>query len=154
MKIRDYMFKDFYTINPDKTLADAVKKMVEKKSNSLIVVNEENKPLGLISSYCIIKAIIPSYLKEDARPSIYDAEGTFDRYAHNSKDKKIKDIMYKEFHTLTDDDTMIEAATYSLKGARRIFPVVNKETEKLVGAVTRTSIKNALHDIYFKYKSN
>ena len=153
MKIKDYMFEDFFTIGQDQTLADAVKTMVEKKSNSLIVV-EDNKPIGLISAHCIIKEIVPAYLKEDIKSSVYGAEGTFDKYAHESKNRKIKDIMYTDFHTLTDDDSMIEAATFSLKGARRIFPVVSKETEELVGVVTRTSIKNALYKVFFEYKEN
>lgn len=144
------MCASVHTIAPDKTLSDAVKQMVENKSNSLIVVDIDNKPIGLFSSRTLIKAIVPNYLQEDIRSSIFDAEGTFNKYAEESRDKIVKDFMYEEFHTLTDDDAMIEAATYSLKGSRRIIPVVSKENGVLVGAITRTCTKNALYDILFK----
>ncbi len=149
MKVRDYMCANVHTIAPNKTLANAVKQMVENKSNSLIVINN-NKPVGLFSSRTLIKAIVPDYLQKDIRSSIFDAEGTFEKYAREAKNKLVSDFMKTDFHTLTDDDTMIEAATYALKGARRIIPVVNKEKGEIVGAITRTCLKNALYDILFK----
>jgi predicted transcriptional regulator len=149
MWVKNYMCTWVNKISPDKTLKEAVKQMVKEKTNSAIVVDENDKPIGILSSHIIIKEVVPDYLKDDPTYSKYGAEGTFDKYAKEAKDKKVEDIMHKDFHELSINDPMIEAAAYASKGARRIIPVVDAEG-KLVGAITRTCIKNALHNVIFK----
>ena len=149
MRVKDYMFCEFVTIHPDTTIADTVKKMVEEKTNSLIVVDEENKPVGTISSYTLVREVVPAYLKDDPIFSQFGKEGIFDKYAEKMKDKQVKDLMHTDFHILNEDDAMIEAASYSIKVSRRILPVVDKEG-KLSGVTTRTCIKNALYNAIYK----
>jgi CBS domain-containing protein len=150
MWVRDYMFtKNLYTISPEKSIKEAVKKMVEKKTNSLVVVDKDRKPIGILSSYLLTKALVPSYLKDDPVYSQYGAEGTFDKYGKIIKDKKVKEIMHEKVHALDENDAMIEAASYSIETERRILPVVNKEGV-LIGAITRTCLKNALYNTIFK----
>lgn len=141
--------KNLYTISPEKSIKEAVKKMVEKKTNSLVVVDKDRKPIGILSSYLLTKALVPSYLKDDPVYSQYGAEGTFDKYGKIIKDKKVKEIMHEKVHTLDENDAMIEAASYSIETERRILPVVNKEGV-LIGAITRTCLKNALYNTIFK----
>lgn len=148
MFVKNYMCKWVNTIDSERTLAEAAKKMVEKKTNSMVVVDEKNKPVGMVSAHLLIKQVVPAYLKDDPLYSQFGAEGTFDRYAEKAKDKKINDFMDTDFHTLSEDDAMIEAAAYSLKGRRRMMAVVNKEGE-LIGVLTRTCIKIALYNAVF-----
>lgn len=143
------MFNQVCTVGPEMTIAEAVKFMVEKKTNSVIVVDGEYKPIGTFSSYTLIREVVPEYLKGDPMFSQFGREGTFDKYAEKVKDKKIGEIMHTDFHILSDSDAMIEAASYSIKSSRRILPVADS-TGKLVGAITRTCIKNALHNVLFK----
>lgn len=151
MWVKNYMCKWVNTITPEKTLADAAKQMVEKKTNSMVVVDEDNKPIGMVSAHLLIKQVVPGYLKEDPIYSQFGAEGTFDRYADKVKNKKVEEFMDKDFHTLSEDDAMIEAAAYSLKGRRRMLLVVNDQGT-LVGALTRTCIKIALYNAIFNDK--
>ena len=138
------------TITQDKTIANAVEQMVIEKTNSLIVVDGGKKPIGLFSTRNAIKAIVPEYLQKDVRSSIFDSEGTFEKYAKKAKDMQISECMYTEFHVLTDDDAMIEAAAHMLDGCRRIIPVVGKDSGEIVGSITRTCLKKALNDIFLK----
>ena len=151
MWVKDYMLTKVCAISPDKTIADAVKKMVELKTNSLVVVDGKNKPIGTLSSYTLVRDVVPAYLKDDPIFSQFGAEGTFEKYAEKMKDHKINDLMHKEFHILKEDDAIIEAASYSIEAARRILPVVNGKGE-LIGAITRTCIKNALYNAIYKDK--
>lgn len=148
MWVKNYMCNWVNTISPDKNLSDAVAQMVEKKTNSLIVVDADNKPVGIISSYSLIQTVVPEYLKEDPLYSQFGAEGTFDKYVVENKEKKVEEIMTRNFHALSVEDAMIEAASFSTEGVIRILPVVDAEG-KLVGAITRTCIKNALYDAIF-----
>ena len=149
MWVKDYMFTEVCTVSPEMTIEEAVKFMVNNKTNSLIVVDGEHKPIGTLSSYTLIKDVVPAYLKDDPMFSQFGAEGTFDKYAKKSKDKKIKDLMHTDFHVISENDAMIEAASYSIAASRRIMPVVD-QSGKLIGAITRTCIKNALHNALYK----
>ncbi len=149
MWVKDYMFKNVCTISPDTTIGEAVKFMVENKTNSVVVVDENRKPIGTLSSYTLVREVVPAYLKDDPIFSQYGKEGTFNKYAQRMKDGKVRDLMHKDFHILSVHDAMIEAASYSIKAERRILPVVDDEG-KLIGAVTRTCIKNALYNTLFK----
>lgn len=149
MLVKDYMFQNVCTADSDMTIAEAVKFMVEKKTNSLIVVDENRKPVGVLSSFTLAKTVVPTYLSSDPIFSQYGAEGTFDKYANKIKELKISEIMHKDFHSLSEDDTMIEATSYSIADERRTLPVVNKEGV-LIGAISRTSVKNALYNVIYK----
>ncbi|PLX27820.1 hypothetical protein C0583_01105 [Candidatus Parcubacteria bacterium] len=151
MWVKDYMFCDVHTIGPEATVAEAVKKMVDEKTNSLIVVDENKKPVGVLSSYTLIRKVVPAYLKDDPVYSNFGAEGTFDKYANLLKDKKIKEVLNGETHILSVDDAMIEAASHSTNAKKRILPVVDADG-KLIGAITRTCIKNALYNAIYKDK--
>lgn len=148
MFVKDYMFTRVCTISPDKTLKDAVKLMVDKKTNSLIVTDKNQKPIGVLSSYSLVKEVVPAYLGDDPIFSQFGAEGTFDKYADKMKNKKVKDLMYTDFHSLSIKDAIIEAASYAIEAQRRILPVVDDQG-KLIGAITRTCIKNALYKALF-----
>jgi len=149
MIVKDYMCDWVNTISQEKTFPEVVKKMIEKKTNSIVVVDENEKPIGLISSQKLIKQVVPNYLGEDPTSSIFGAEGTFDKYADKLKELKAGDFIETDFHTLSPDDAMIEAATFAIKGKQRFMPVLD-EDGKLVGAITRTCIKNALYNIFFE----
>ena len=145
MQVKEYMTTWVNTINPDSSLEEAVQKMSDKKTNSLVVVDKDNKPIGVVSSHLLIKEIVPDYLKGNEITAQFGVKGTLSKYAKKSKDHKISDFMYTDFHVLDPNDAMIEAATYVVEGARRVLPVVDKEG-KLIGAITRTSVKIALSD--------
>jgi len=153
MLVKDYMFTNVNTATIDFTVAEAIKKLVETKTNSLIIIDDDQKPIGLISAQTILKNIVPEYLKTNTITATYGVEGTVEKHLEEIKDKKIGEIMFTDIKVLTQDDALIEASTYVLKGARRIIPVVNKQTKKLVGAMTRTSLKNALYDTLYPKKS-
>lgn len=148
MWVRNYMKDCFNVITGEKTLGEAVEQMVKQKVNSLVVVDESQKPIGLVTSHVLIKEVVPEYLKGDPTHSQFGAEGTLDRYAQSSKEKKVSEIMYKDFHALNENDAMIEAASYLVEGDRRTLPVVNDEGV-LVGVITRTCVKKALYNSIF-----
>lgn len=149
MLVKDYMYNNFHTATADETVSIALKRMVEEKTNSLIVVDEQFRPIGIISSQIIIKEAVPAYLKDDPTYSQYGPEDMLNQCVKQIADKPIHEFMYKEFHSLDEKDSIIEAATYSIDAYRRVLPVVDDMTGRLVGAVTRTVIKNALYEALF-----
>lgn len=149
MWVKDYMITSFTTAKKDLTIEQAVELMVKNKTNSIVVVDDSNHPIGTFSSRTLLKEVVPAYLQDDPIFSNFGAEGTFDKYAEKMKDHKIENIMNKDIHILSINDAMIEAASYSIKSSRRILPVVD-DSGNMVGVVTRTCIKNALYNALFK----
>lgn len=148
MLVNQYMYKNPHVAQPTMTVGEAIKYMAQHKTNSLIVIDEAQHPIGLISSQILIRAAVPEYLKNDPVYSQYGPEGTLEESVHTVKDKPLSELMYTEFHTLAPDDAIIEAASYSIDSYRRILPVVD-EHGVLLGALTRTCIKNALYNALF-----
>lgn len=151
MKVKNYMFTKICTVSPDMTIKEVIGHMVENRANSVFVVDKENKPLGVLSSHTLIREVVPAYLKDDPVFSQFGKEGTLEKYAEKKKDIKICEIMHTDFHSLSEEDAMIEAAAYSIPLYKRILPVVDKRGV-LVGAITRTCIKNALYNTFYKDK--
>ncbi len=151
MWVKNYMFSDVCTTSPNTTVQEAIKKMVEKKTNSLVVIDDDNKPIGILSSHTVIREALPSYLEDSPVSANFGVEGTFNKYAVKVADKSVMEIMHTDFHILSEDDAMIEAAAYSVGTHRRILPVADDDG-KLIGAVTRTCIKNALFDVLYPKK--
>jgi CBS-domain-containing membrane protein len=114
----------------------------------LIVVDDEERPVGTLSSYTLVRHVVPAYLKDDPMFSQYGREAVFMKYAERMKDKKVLDLMHPDFHLLSSTDSMIEAASYSVMAERRISPVVDADGI-LIGIITRTCIKNALHNAIY-----
>lgn len=120
--------------------------MTEKKTNGLVVI-ENSKPVGIISSLSIIQTIIPPFLKDDPNISVHGAEGMFDEYAVKACCKLVKDVMFSDVHILTEDDAIIEAATFASMDDQRLLPVVkSNEDQTIVGVINRTIIKRACYD--------
>lgn len=147
------MYTDVHTANTENTVAEALKYMKQHKTNSLIITDAENKPVGIVSSQILIRAAVPEYLQGDPVYSQYGPEGTMAESLKKIKDRALGDLMYTEFHTLTMDDVIIEAASYSVDSYRRILPVINDDGT-LAGAITRTCIKNAMYDTLFEHSES
>ena len=153
MIVKDYMQTDSPVITKDKTLAESVKQMVDQKTNGMIVVEslENKKPIGMISSRRIIMAVVPDYLEDDPNISSFESEGQLDSFITKFKDMKVEEFMCKVDFLLSPNDTMIKAATFSTKATVRTIPVVD-ENGILLGSITRTAIKNAIHDSLYSSK--
>ncbi len=55
--VRGHMTADPVTVRPDESIGDLAQKMVDAHIHRLIVVNEENKPLGVVSTTDILAAL-------------------------------------------------------------------------------------------------
>lgn len=56
--VGDIMTSPVHTITPDATVAEAVSIMDDRKIRRLMVVNEKNEPMGIITRADILKAVI------------------------------------------------------------------------------------------------
>jgi CBS domain-containing protein len=66
LKVKDYMSKDVVTIEIDASIHDAIEKMLEHDIHGLVVVDESNKPVGIISTDDILAVVERGETGQDA----------------------------------------------------------------------------------------
>ena len=114
VKIRELMTRNVVAIGPERSVSEAVKKMVERNVECLPIV-QFGELKGLITFRDIIEKVV--YAKRVPRKT------------------KVKDVMAKKTVTCRPDSTVIEVVKLMKNKSLRRIPVVNKEG-RLVGIVT------------------
>ncbi len=114
------MLIDPVSIAPDKSLNDAISLMRQKRVDSLLVTDKDNKLLGMI-----------------------DVESLNNNYKQNLV---VADILNKISFYLEEDQLLRDTAHRILKRGLKYVPVIDKEWH-LKGIVTRSSLVDMLYDI-------
>jgi len=115
--VKDIMTVRVITIDINKNIEEAAKKMAKARAGSIIVIENE-KPVGIITDSDIIKQVVAKNL----RPS----------------EVKVEDIMSSPILTIGPNEDMLEAERKMRKNKIKRLPVV--ENGKLVGIVTASDI--------------
>ncbi len=114
VKVRKIMTTNIVTIDSNKSISEAVKKMVEKNVECLPIVKFRELQ-GLITFRDIIEKVV---------------------YAKKMPEKtKVRDVMAKNMITCSPDSTIIEVVKLMKNKKLRRIPVVD-ENRRLVGIVT------------------
>lgn len=143
MLIKDIYYPHPRIINENLTIKEAVKQFVEKEFNGFIVLSDKNKVVGILSLQDIAAATVPSeFRKNISMAAAMYRQGFFHEICNEIKDKKIKEIMRKEFVTVSVHDNIMAITADFLKNDLYIVPVI--ENDKLIGIVTRSEIKRAI----------
>lgn len=134
------------TIHKDKTFYNALSQMIEEKTNSLLVVDDDGKLVGMLNTGGLIKEVIPDYLEEDAVAAHYASEEIFDEDVKKVKDSKIENFMFADPATVDESDSLMEVAAIAISGKQLRVPVVNKDGEP-IGIITRTELKRIFGEV-------
>lgn len=119
MQVKDVMVRDVKTIEKGSSLQDAAKKMTELRIGSLIVVNQKQKMMGIITESDILKIV---------------GEG-------KKTDGLVETTMTKEVFYVKPEDDVLDAVDIMLKNKIKKLPVISGGA--LVGIITITDIATA-----------
>ena len=131
-------FHDPYTITAfsNKTAIDAASIMVSKKISSVIVIDKENRPLGIITERDLVKRICLKNL--------------------NSKDVLIEDIMTSPLITIMTYDSVDTASRVMVSNKIKRLAVLEAD-DRIVGMISVSDINKNLSKIllddYNRYRS-
>lgn len=144
MKVKDIMRTKFITTHENSTFFDIIKIMVDQKTNSIIITDNDGKYIRLIDSYEVIKKVIPDYLREnEILASVLMDELQFKEACLAAKDLTISSSENEEENKLYEDDKLIDAAIMMLDNGLQRIPVLNREGFP-VGLITRTEMKRVI----------
>jgi CBS domain-containing protein/anti-sigma regulatory factor (Ser/Thr protein kinase) len=119
-RVKEAMTDDIVTVNPDTTIR-AVREILKDKRISGIPVIEDAKIVGIISIENFIKCII-----------------------NGGIDKKVKESMTSELEVLYSNEPLIYALNKFAKFKYGRFPVIERNTKKLVGILSKGDIIKCL----------
>ena len=124
--VTQLMSKKIYTVTPDATITDAAGKLIDEGIGSLVVVDDENHPVGMFTNTDLAKVV-----SEGKSPT----ETTVEEY------------MTTEFFTLNAENGARDAAAKMIGKGVHHLPVVD-EDGSVIGMVSTMDIT-----AYLSYQS-
>jgi predicted transcriptional regulator len=145
MLIKEIYHKNPVTIPSDSTVKQALKVILDKRINGLIVTKKDdaNKVVGVLAIQDIAAATVPRQFRKNLgmAAALYK-KGFFHEMCAEIKDVSVTKIMRKNFEWVTLEDHIMAITAEFLRNDLYIVPVI--ENKELVGVVTRSEIKKAL----------
>jgi CBS domain-containing protein/anti-sigma regulatory factor (Ser/Thr protein kinase) len=130
LKIEEAMTSDIVTVEPDNTMIDVRKILKEKRISGLPVV-DNNKLVGMISLENFIKCIM-----------------------NGGIDNRVKDNMSTDIKYVFNDEPLVTAISKFERLGYGRFPVLERNTRKLIGIITKGDIiKCLLKKLEIDYES-
>ncbi len=129
VQVRDHMVKRPVLVNLDTELFEAIHKILVHKISGVMVVDENRKPVGMLSELDCLRAILSgSYYQEEV--------GTI----------LAKDHMSTELETVGPDEQIIDVALSMLDHKHRRRPVVDQRGN-LLGQLTCRQLLKGVKDL-------
>lgn len=130
------------TVDENTLVSDVIKLMYDNHFNSVSVINAQQQLVGVLSMQDIAAATVPSEFQDNPHmaAAMYKPN-FFEEMCQSIHQKQVKDLMRKEFVTVTPDANIMEITAEFLQGDLYVVPVVDKG--RMVGVITRSEITKA-----------
>jgi signal-transduction protein with cAMP-binding, CBS, and nucleotidyltransferase domain len=122
--VREIMSTKLLTIDMTETAKDAAKKMMDKNVSSLLVVDHNDRTVGIVTERDLVRGVC-----------IHDG---------NSKDFRVHHVMSSPVSSIDPDSSVEAAANMMLQEKVRHLAV--KDGDRLVGIITATNFIDYLDD--------
>lgn len=144
MKVRDVMSKKVVTTTADVSIKEVSRIVFSKKIQAVPVVDGRGKLLGIVAESDILAKLYPSQREfvEDFT-SASDFEGMEDKLRQVFK-LKAKDIMNKSVICTYPESPLLKAASKMMVKRVGRLPVIDKETNKLLGIISKGDVIRAM----------
>lgn len=140
--------KDVMTLNPARirntaTLHEAAELVAVSRVTDLMVVNDQNKFVGVLSEGDILRAALPDISQIlDEGGSVETAFDLFLTKGRNLANLPITPLIIEEPLTVSEDDHLAKVAVVLIDKQIRLLPVI--KDEQLAGTVSRADICRAV----------
>ena len=152
MIARDIMQTRFHTLSPRNTIAEAVKHFQiaiedeQKKVFGLMVTDEDDHLVGMLSMYDILLFIQPKHVHIWGEMEDVDPSQLYDEQLDKVKSILVGDIMTTEVVTITTGSHLMVIADIMIKKHIRRLPVV--DGPEIVGIVY---VSDVFHHLLEKF---
>src|SRR5882724_70478 len=142
--VRDIMDPDPATVGPEASVEEVVRLMGERDESVVIVVNEGNRPIGIITEADLVigdeqgDLHIPHYIELFGGVVFLEPLRRFETKLKKAFASRARDLMTSDPTTVDAEATPREAAKVVVERHHNHLPVV--EHGRLVGLVTRADV--------------
>jgi CBS-domain-containing membrane protein len=147
------MKRNVVSIHADTTIREAMQIFVKKHIGSLPVIDENDKPVGVIGLRDLLKLEMPAFLDFVADVDFVHDFGAVEdlRPSAATLKQQVKSIMRPVF-TVNEDCGLLRAYSLMLQQNMHDIPVVSKEG-KMAGIASRVDVGVAILSTWFKAES-
>ena len=146
MIVKDLMTADVLSVNPDTTVEELIKLLMDKKISGVPVVNEQGGVVGIVTEADLIvrdsKLHIPPYLNIFGAMIFLENPKILDDEVRKAAAVKVGDLMTDEVISVEDDADVEKVATLMIEKKINRVPVV--KNGKLVGIISRGDVVRSL----------
>ncbi len=150
MKVAELMNQLVLTVTPDTHLRQVNQLLHRYNQNSLVVL-DGNKLAGIVTFTDLFRKLLPSYDEVVQNIVYWTQPEVIEKRMGNLINLPVKEVMTKKVITVPPDMAAVQAG--ALMNIRKIkqMPVVDPETEKVVGMVSYYDITWGLMMKHCKY---
>ena len=153
MKVRDIMEPLDNWLTPEMTVLEAIETMKHSRRshglslNAIIVLDNEQKLVGIVSTTDILRLLIPSYMYLDGLMDDNSSWETMraDR-TERARSLHVRDIMTENVQVINLNDSIMRCADIMLVEQMRRMPVIGTEG-KVLGVVYLRDVYKTITDI-------
>lgn len=142
MEVKD-ITKPALSISEEATFEETIKTMVEKRTNSLLVVDDNGILVGTIGMSDILDAVVPEYLDGDSITTHFSDSDMFTDAISDAKDILVKEFMSPSTDTVETTDSLLTVAALAIANHQTNIPVVDVDGRP-VGVISRRGIKHII----------
>lgn len=135
------------------TLLAAAQILFQRQISGLLVVNENDRLVGLLSEKDIYRALYPEYRDFYLHPEMCLDYEKMESKAQQVRDIPVKQLMSTYLYTVSEDDPVMKVGAIMLSRHVNRLPVLNK-SGVLVGVVSRREIYQAILQKEFQLEDN
>jgi CBS domain-containing protein len=121
-QILDNKGYDFFSVNPEATVFEALEIMAEKNIGALMVIDNDGKLIGMFSERDYARKII--------------------LHGHSSKETKCVDYMTTDLHTVTPETSVLGCMAVMTEKKVRHVPILDHN--KIVGIISIGDVVNTI----------
>jgi CBS domain-containing protein len=142
MKAKDIMDTRVVTVKQTATLRELNEILQQHGINSLPVVDQEGRVVGMVTEGDLIRGVLPGYVELNQNSLyLHDFEYLEER-VHHVEETPVTEIMNRRVISVTEDTPILQIGSiFLLRGMHRL-PVMRGD--RLVGIVSRTDICGAI----------
>lgn len=142
MLLRDLMTTEPAAIGPQTSFEVLLAIYRDMDSMLLYVVDEDTRLLGVISSYDILRVMLPFYLDSNLTKALADDEAVVRHAFRACRGVPASAIMTREFAAVGPDDSFLTAEAIFAERGVNILPVLDAEGRLLGELARRVALKH------------
>jgi CBS-domain-containing membrane protein len=139
MDVANCMRTELLLTDPDCRYKKLLCMIARQEQRQIYVVDKQHHLLGIITSFDLMKKIIPSYMTADLARSITSGADFIQKQVEKVRDICARDLMTTQFISLSLHSQLLEADALVAQEGCHAFPVLDGHG-RLLGELTRLDV--------------